>query len=109
VRFDPREIPKPITEADYAARFRANTEESRDKLELARALFSHLRHSGQITENADTTRLSKWIFADANAARAYGNVVRHQSDLEHWHRMMVQAERGMRADAVTEREPGEDG
>jgi hypothetical protein len=104
-RADIDAIPRPASEADYAARYRANLDDSRAALERAQALFARLRHAGQVTESADPKRIGRWIFADANAARAYGDVVRHQSDLEHWHARAVRSEGGVRAAAVMEPDP----
>lgn len=112
--FDPEKIPRPVTEADYAACYRANLEEARGNLERAQERFRALVRAGTITENADDRKLGKWRFADANAAKAYGDVVRWQSDLNHWHTRMTQAERAAAMQAPDPRlppepEPADDG
>lgn len=91
-------IPKPKTEADHAACYRANLVESREALERAQARFAALKRAGNITERVE----GGYVFADKHAAAAYGDVVRYRADLEHWHTRMVAAEKAMRAEAVME-------
>lgn len=105
-------IPRPQTEADYAACYRVNLAEARENLERAVQRFRALKRAGNITERPE----GGYVFADAFAKAAHGDVARWRSDLEHWHIRMVEAEKRMRAAAVLEpdrrlppeREPGDD-
>lgn len=119
--FDPATIPRPTSWAEYAACYAANLDEARDNLERALVRFRQLRRAGNITERPDSR--GGFVFADASAAKAYSDVLRWRSDLDHWHARKVQAEQEMRAAAVLddprqpveveraapEREPGDDG
>lgn len=117
--FNPATIPRPRTWADYAACYSANLVESRDALERALVRFRALRRAGHIAEKPE----GGWAVTSREAGNALGDVLRHRSDLDHWHARKVEAEREMRAEAVLddarlpvevkrlppEREPGEEG
>jgi hypothetical protein len=89
-------IPKPKTWADYVECYTANLDEARSKLERARQRFQAIRRAGNITEKPD----GGFIYADKNAKNVHGDVIRWQSDLEHWHRRKTEAEKEMRAESV---------
>ena len=104
-------IPRPQTEADYAACYRHNVVEARDELNRALEHFDRLKTAGQITESADAK--GGYVFDGPMGKKAFGAVVKWRAELEHWHVRMVEAERRARIAAPDsrlppEREPGDD-
>jgi hypothetical protein len=98
--FDPTTVPRPKSEADYAACYTANLIESRDAFERALARYRQFRKAGQITPRADDK--GGWVCEGPEAMRVLGDVIRHRSDLDHWHTRKTTAERAMRGEAVRE-------
>ena len=102
---NPAEIPRPQSEADYAACYDANLIESRGLLFRALVRFRSLKRAQQITERVE----GGFIFASPDAAKVYGEVMRHRSDVDHWHLRLTQARENIRREGgAPEREPGAD-